>query len=63
MTESTGERPPSGGRTPMDVLSPPKSPTVFVTPPDMTYVVDQLKGTCGADAGSSPPRTSAALLT
>jgi hypothetical protein len=52
MTESTGERPPSGGRTPMDV--PAVTAEVAdgaVAPPDMAYVVDQLKGTCCEDAG------------
>jgi hypothetical protein len=52
MTEPTGARPPSRGRTPMDVpVVTAEVADGAITPPDMAYVVDQLQRTCGEDAG------------
>ena len=45
MTESRGERPPSSGRTPMDVVVTAEVAGGAVTPHDMVYVVDQVNGT------------------
>jgi hypothetical protein len=51
MTGPTGERPPSRGRTPMDVpVVTAEVADGAITPPDMAYVVDQLQRTCGVDA-------------
>ena len=52
MTEPTGMRQPSAGRTPMDVpVVTAEVADGAITPPDMAYVVDQLQKTSGEDAG------------